>query len=84
MFSTSSPDNSRNKEDSSQIKGNSSVNKKQKHLFFVILNSEGCELMWLRKMFVEQNKIIISNILLLHPGFSSLEMEIDYKKYSTE
>jgi len=84
MFKTPSSDNAHNKEDSRQIKGNSSVNKKHKHLFFVILNSEGNELLWLRKIFVEQNKIIISNMLLLHPGFSSVEIEIDYRKYSAE
>lgn len=52
--------------------------------FYVIYNREGIEMISLRRNFVEDQKVILSNMVLNYPGFTVRTIEIDYRKYAEE
>ncbi len=63
---------------------NSIKNDQYIYYFFVIYNKEGVEMVSLRKNFVEDQNVALSNMVLNYPGFTLRTIEVDYRRFAED
>jgi len=54
------------------------------YYFYVIYNKEGVEMVSLRKNFVEDQNVALSNMVLNYPGFTLRTIEVDYRRFAED
>ena len=61
-----------------------SKNERYIYSFFVIYKKDGSELVSLRKNYVEDQKVMLSNMILAYPGYTLKTVVVDYRRFAVD